>query len=104
LKLYKAAAPPIRGFPVYRYDRVYKYFAGSFSDGVVVGLVAADGAETLKVNFTDVPGLGPGTGTTASTDLENYDVAVFKVVRSTLRGQIVWDEPIRDGPVWDDPI
>jgi len=92
--------------------KLYKYFAGPLSDGVVVGLVATDGAETLTVNFTDVPGLGQGTfswtelysgrngtGTTASADLENHDMAVFKVVRPTLQGDIVWDEP-----VWDDPI
>lgn len=97
--------------------KLYKFFAGPLSDGVVVGLVAADGAETLTVNFSDVPGLGPGTfswtelysgrtgtGMTASADLENHDMAVFKVVRTASQGQIVWDEPIREGPVWDDPI
>jgi hypothetical protein len=73
--------------------KLYKYFAGPLSDGVVVGLVAADSAETLTVNFSDAPGLGPGTfswtelysgrtgmGTTASADLENHDMAVFKMV------------------------
>jgi alpha-galactosidase len=60
---------------------------------VVVGLVAADGAETLTVNFSDVPGLGEGSfawtelysgrtgaGTSVSEELGAHDMAVFKVV------------------------
>jgi alpha-galactosidase len=72
---------------------LYKYFAGPLSDGVVIGLVAADGPEILTVNFSDVPGLGNGsfawtelysgrngTGTSVSQKLDTHDMAVFKVV------------------------
>ena len=75
--------------------KLYKYYAGPLSDGVVVGLVAADGAETLAVNFSDVPGLGAGsfawtelysgrngTGTSVSQSLSTHDMAVFKVTRT----------------------
>ncbi|KAH6627708.1 glycoside hydrolase superfamily [Chaetomium tenue] len=82
----KGQAGPVSG-------KLYKYFAGPLSDGVVVGLVAADGAATLSVNFSDVPGLGEGsfewtelysgktgTGTSVSQQLGAHDMAVFKVV------------------------
>jgi len=75
--------------------KLYKYYAGPLSDGVVVGLVAADGAETLTANFADVPGLGEGsfawtelysgrngTGTSVSQKLDNHDMAIFKVIKS----------------------
>lgn len=74
--------------------KLYKYYAGPLSDGVVVGLVAADRAETLTVNFSDVPGLGAGsfawtelysgrngTGTSVSQRLDTHDMAVFRVTR-----------------------
>lgn len=73
--------------------KLYKYYAGPLSDGVVVGLVAADGAETLSVNFSDVPGLGDGqfawtelysgrngTGASVSANLGAHDMAIFKVI------------------------
>lgn len=82
------AASPISG-------QLYPYWAGPLSDGVVVGLVAPDGAQTLSVNFSDVPGLGSGTfswtelysgrkgsGTSVSASLGEHDIAVFKVVSS----------------------
>jgi alpha-galactosidase len=75
--------------------KLYKYWAGPLSDGVVIGLVAADGAETLTVNFDDVPGLGSGSfswtelysretgrGTSVSHSLSAHDMAVFKVTRA----------------------
>ncbi|RDL30464.1 Alpha-galactosidase [Venustampulla echinocandica] len=81
------AASPVSG-------QLYPYWAGPLSDGVVVGLVAPDGAQTLSVNFADVPGLGAGTfawtelysghtgsGISVSANLNAHDMAVFKVVR-----------------------
>ncbi|KAL2063644.1 hypothetical protein VTL71DRAFT_5449 [Oculimacula yallundae] len=72
--------------------KLYPYWAGPLSDGVVVGIVAANGAGTFNVNFKDVPGLGTGsynwkelysgktgTGTSVSTTLQNHDMAVYKV-------------------------
>ncbi|KAH8890710.1 glycoside hydrolase [Thozetella sp. PMI_491] len=74
--------------------KLSKYFAGPLSDGIVVGIVAADGPETLTVNFTDVPGLGVGSfawtelysgrdgvGTSVSQKLDTHDMAIFKVAR-----------------------
>ncbi|KFZ20203.1 hypothetical protein V502_03269, partial [Pseudogymnoascus sp. VKM F-4520 (FW-2644)] len=82
------AASPVSG-------QLYPYWAGPLSDGVVVGLVAPDGAQTLSVNFSDVPGLTSGTfswtelysgrtgsGTSVSASLGEHDIAVFKVVSS----------------------
>ncbi|ORY11691.1 alpha-galactosidase [Clohesyomyces aquaticus] len=73
---------------------LYPYWAGPLSDGVVIGLVAADSAATLTVKFADVPGLGAGTfswtevysgktgsGTSVSAQLALHDMAVFKVVK-----------------------
>ena len=81
------------GQPAPKDGKLYKYYAGPLSDGVVVGLLAADGADTLTVNFTDVPGLGAGpfawtelysgetgTGTSVSQKLANHDMVVYKVV------------------------
>lgn len=86
------AASPVSG-------ELYPYWAGPLSDGVVVGLVAPDGAQTLSVNFADVSGLGSGTffwtelysgltgsGTSVSASLGAHDIAVFKVVWDTGRG------------------
>lgn len=80
------------GQPGPKDGKLYKYYAGPLSDGVVVGLVAADGAETLTANFVDVPGLGNGsfawtelysgqngTGVSVSQKLASHDMAVFKV-------------------------
>jgi alpha-galactosidase len=73
-------------------SKLYPYWAGPLSDGVVVGLVAADNAATLTANFADVPGLGSGTynwteafsgktgsGTSVSANLGLHDMAVFRV-------------------------
>jgi alpha-galactosidase len=82
------AAAPVNG-------QLYPYWAGPLSDGVVVGLVAANGAATLTVNFKDVPGLGgtgpynwtemytgkSGSGTSASFNLASHDMAVIKVTK-----------------------
>lgn len=67
--------------------QLYPYWAGPISDGVVIGLVAASGAAALKINFSDVPGLGSGayswtelyggtsgTGTAVSTTLASHDM------------------------------
>ena len=74
---------------------LYPYWSGELSDGYVIGLVATSGAETLTVNFSDVPGLGAGTyswkeaytgatgsGTSVSATLVEHDMAVFKVSKS----------------------
>jgi alpha-galactosidase len=76
--------------------KLYKYYYGPLTEGVVVGLVAADGAETLTANFAEVPGLGEGnfawtelysgangTGTSVTAKLANHDMAVYKVVKAT---------------------
>jgi len=75
--------------------QIYPYWAGPLSDGIVIGLVAANGAATLSVNFKDVPGLGSGsyswkelytgktgTGTSVSFSLSSHDIAVVKVTTS----------------------
>jgi alpha-galactosidase len=82
------AAAPVSG-------QLYPYWAGPLSDGVVIGLTAANGAATLSVNFKDVPGLGSGsyswkelysgqtgTGTSVSFNLASHDMAVVKVKTS----------------------
>lgn len=61
----------------------------------MVGLVAPNGAETVSVNFSDVPGLGSGTfkwnelfsgktgsGTSVSASLAAHDMAAYKVVKA----------------------
>lgn len=81
-------AKPISG-------QLYPFWAGTLSDGVVVALVAPNGAQTLSVNFADVPGLGSGTwswkellsgktgsGASVSASLSSHDVAVYKVTKS----------------------
>ncbi|KAL2212757.1 glycoside hydrolase [Sarocladium strictum] len=81
--------------------QIYPYWAGPLSDGVVIGLVAANGAATLSVNFKDVPGLSTasyswkemysgktGTGTSVSFSLGNHDMAVIKVTTSGGGGAI----------------
>ena len=83
----KGAAAPVKG-------QLYPYWAGPLSDGVVVALVAPNGAQTYSVNFSDVPGLGSGTfswtelysgrtgsGTSVSASLQQHDIAVFKVTK-----------------------
>jgi hypothetical protein len=81
------AAAPVSG-------QLYPYWAGPLSDGVVIGLVASQGAATLTANFADVPGLGSGTyswveyysgktgtGTSVSAQLGSHDMAVYKVTK-----------------------
>jgi alpha-galactosidase len=75
--------------------QLYPYWAGALSDGVVIGLVASNGAATLTANFADVPGLGSGswkwtevftgtsgTGTFVSAQLASHDMRVYKVTKS----------------------
>jgi len=72
--------------------KLYKFFHGPLIDGIVLGLVAADGAETLSVDFADVPGLGAGEyswtelysgrlgrGSSVSVKLDAHDMAVYKI-------------------------
>lgn len=60
---------------------------------MVIGVVAANGAETLSFKFSDVPGLGSGTytwtelwtsttgsGAAISTSLAQHDMRVYKVM------------------------
>ncbi|KAL9112610.1 MAG: hypothetical protein Q9227_003181 [Pyrenula ochraceoflavens] len=67
--------------------QLYPYWAGPLSDGVVIGLVAVNGAATLSASFADVPGVGSGTygwtelwsgatgsGTSVSATLANHDM------------------------------
>ncbi|KAK7953631.1 alpha-glucuronidase A [Apiospora saccharicola] len=75
--------------------KLYPYWAGPLSDGVVVGVVAADGAATLSFKFADVPGLGgsgsyswtelwtgeKGSGTSITTSLGAHDMRVYKVTK-----------------------
>ncbi|KAK3945714.1 glycoside hydrolase superfamily [Diplogelasinospora grovesii] len=82
----KGAPAPVSG-------QLYPYWAGPLSDGVVIGLVAANVSQTLSVSFSDVPGLGAGTfnwveyyytgrsgsGTSVSFSLGSHDMAVVKV-------------------------
>ncbi|KAF2682609.1 glycoside hydrolase family 27 protein [Lentithecium fluviatile CBS 122367] len=76
---------------------LYPYWAGPLSDGVVVGIVASEGAANLSVSFADVPGLGSGSwewseaftgatgeGTGVSADLPAHDMRVYKVSKGTL--------------------
>jgi alpha-galactosidase len=80
------------GAPAPQNGALYPYWTGPLSDGVVVGLVAANGAATLAVHFSDVPHLGGGTyrwkeaysgktgnGTSVSVILGNHDMAVYHV-------------------------
>ena len=86
--------PPGSSNPVS--GRIHPYWSGPLSDGVVIGLIAGNGAATLSVNFKDVPNLGgsgsyswkemysgrTGTGTSVSFSLGNHDMAVIKVTTS----------------------
>ena len=86
----KGQSGPVNG-------KLYKYYYGPLSDGgVVVALVAADKADTLTADFSDVPGLGAGTftwtelysgttgtGTSVTQALALHDIAVYKVVKTT---------------------
>jgi len=75
--------------------QLYPYWAGQLSDGVVVGLIAPGSARTVSVQFSQVPGLGSGnwrwtemfsgatgTGSSVSANLQQHDMAVYKVVKA----------------------
>lgn len=79
------AAAPVSG-------KIYPYWAGPLSDGVVVGLCAGTAAGKYSVNFKDVPGLEgkayvwkemftgqSGNGTSVSFDIALHDMRVVKV-------------------------
>ncbi|KAN0112209.1 glycoside hydrolase family 27 protein [Hyaloscypha variabilis] len=85
--------PPGKSAPIS--NQLYQYWSGKISMGYVIGLVASNGAATLSVNFSDVPGLGAGpypwkecytnatgTGTSVSATLAAHDMAIFKVTKS----------------------
>lgn len=72
--------------------KIYPYWAGQLSDGVVVGLCAGTSAGTYSVDFKDVPGLGAGSyiwkemytgqsgnGTSVSFKIDLHDMRVVKV-------------------------
>lgn len=71
---------------------IYPYWAGQLSDGVVLAFAAATEGGTFSVDFADVPGLEAGSyswkeaysgeegsGESISFDVEDDDIAVFKV-------------------------
>jgi alpha-galactosidase len=75
--------------------KLYPYWAGPLRDGVVVGVVASEGAATLSFNFSDVPGLGSGnwkwtevftgatgSGTSISVQLGSHDMRVYKITKA----------------------
>jgi len=80
------AAAPVKG-------KIYPYWAGPLTDGVVIGLAAGTSAGTYRVNFQDVPGLSAGksyvwkemytgqtgNGTSISFDIALHDMRVIKV-------------------------
>ncbi|KAK4183865.1 family 27 putative glycoside hydrolase [Podospora australis] len=85
------AAAPVKG-------KIYPYWAGPLSDGVVIGLVAGTAAGNYKVDFKDVPGLKgqtttyawkemytgqSGTGTGVAFDIGLHDMRVVKVTTTT---------------------
>ncbi|KAH8895427.1 glycoside hydrolase [Thozetella sp. PMI_491] len=85
------AAAPVSG-------SLYPYWAGPLTDGVVVGIVAADGEADFSVDFADVPGLGPGVwywrelysntegySSNVSIHLPSHDMAVYKVANRITR-------------------
>ncbi|ORY18419.1 glycoside hydrolase superfamily [Clohesyomyces aquaticus] len=73
--------------------KLYPYWTGPLTDGVVIGVVAADGAATLSFNFGDVPGLDAtktynwteawtgttGSGKAVSTNLGSHDMRVYRL-------------------------
>lgn len=87
------ATPSGKSAPVS--GQLYPHWSGKISTGYVIGLVASNGAATLSVNFSEVPGLGAGmyswkecyknatgTGTSVSATLGAHDMAIFKVDKS----------------------
>jgi hypothetical protein len=79
--------------------QLYPYWAGPLSDGVVVGIVAANGALNYNVALSSVPGLGSGTwswtefysgktgsGTSISGSLASHDMAVYKITKTSGSG------------------
>ncbi|KAL2173451.1 glycoside hydrolase superfamily [Thermothelomyces heterothallicus CBS 202.75] len=102
-RLGKAATtftPPGRPGPESESGRIYPYWAGPLSDGVVIGLCAGTSAGTYAVDFRDVPGLGDGsysweemytgqtgTGTGVSFDIALHDMRVVKVKTGSKGGR-----------------
>lgn len=83
------AAAPFQpsGQPAPSSGSLYPYYSGKLSDGYVIGLIAVNGAATLSVNFSDVPGLGAGMyawkeaytgrsglGSSVTASLANHDM------------------------------
>ncbi|PQE14057.1 hypothetical protein CJF30_00006887 [Rutstroemia sp. NJR-2017a BBW] len=75
--------------------KLYPYWAGPLSDGVVVGIVAANGALNYNVALSSVPGLGSGTwswtefysgktgsGSSISGSLGSHDMAIYKITKT----------------------
>jgi len=72
--------------------KIYPYWAGPLSDGVVIGLIAGISAGNYKVSFKDVPGLADktyswkemytgqtGNSTSVGFDIPLHDMRVIKV-------------------------
>ncbi|GAB1309935.1 Alpha-galactosidase [Madurella fahalii] len=79
------AAAPVNG-------KIYPYWAGRLSDGMVIGLCAGTAAGSYSVNFKDVPGLESksyawkemytdqtGNGTGISFNIDLHDMRVIRV-------------------------
>ena len=79
---------------------IYPYWAGPLSDGVVVGMVALNGAATMSVNFSDVPGLGAGTfvwkelytGKTGSGTSVSATLVAHDMVSTRYYSRLCWIE------------
>jgi alpha-galactosidase len=86
--------PP--GSPAPVNGKIYPYWAGPLSDGVVIGLCAGTSAGKYAVNFKDVPGLGQGeyswkemyTGQTGRGSSVSFDIALhdMRVIKVTTAG------------------
>lgn len=86
--------PP--GSPAPVSGKIYPYWAGPLSDGVVIGLCAGTAAGKYSVNFRDVPGLDQGdytweemyTGQTGRGSSISFDIALhdMRVVKVTTAG------------------
>lgn len=89
-----AAAAPFRpsNGPEPGSGKIYPYWAGLLSNGVVVAFAGASGGGSFSVNFSEVPGLNggehcwteaysgqEGRGDSLSFAVEQDDIAVFTV-------------------------
>lgn len=74
--------------------KIYPYWAGPLSNGIVVAFAGASGAGNFSTNFSEVPGLNGGEycwteaysgqrgrGTSLSVTVAQDDIAVFTVTR-----------------------